>query len=282
MSAPAVITRRPLKRIRVAARAPRFALYATLGVLSLAGLRAALAPAASKPATVSPTARADLAAEQFATQFARAYLTYRAANPDVHQSALAGYINASVGTDAGFTPSASQHANQSVLWASPLQDQQALAGGRLVTVIAQVSTQPDPVYLTVDVVRLSDGSLALGGYPSFVGPPQANTSYTPPARQDVTDPQLKAVAQRVATNYLAGNSQNLAADVTPGTRITLPTQTFNVTQVQSVQSTGPGGVLITVVAQDSQGANYTLSYELGVTLRERWYATSIEVFPNQS
>jgi Conjugative transposon protein TcpC len=281
MSSRVVVTSVPMRKLRLGARAPRVALFATLGVLCLAGVRGIVSPPTGKVASVAPAPQQDIAVEQFAAQFVRGYLTYSAGNAEVHQGAIANYLNQTVGSDAGFDAGAS-HGSQTVLWTAPLQDQPALAGGRIVTVAAQTSTSATPTYMAVNVRRLGDGSLALGGYPSFVGAPQANASYAPPVRQDVADGQLKDVATRVVTNYLGGNSQDLAADVVPGARVTLPTQALHVTQVQAVQSTGPGGVLITAVAQDSRGANYTLSYELGVTRRERWYATSIEVFPNQS
>ena len=45
---------------------------------------------------------------------------------------------------------------------------------------------------------------------------------------------------------------------------------------------GAPGVLATVTAEDSSGASYTLTYELGIAYRERPYVEFIEVIPTDT
>jgi hypothetical protein len=81
---------------------------------------------------------------------------------------------------------------------------------------------------------------------------------------------------------LAGNKTNRQVGRPPSAQVTLPAQQLQVSGPPvAVQSTGPGGVLVTVRATDAQGASYTLAYELGVKQTDRWYVDSIEVIPNQ-
>jgi hypothetical protein len=88
--------------------------------------------------------------------------------------------------------------------------------------------------------------------------------------------------ERALTNYLAGDSNDLAADLMPEAQVTYPPN-----QLQVIGSPGqltwasPGTVLITVQAQDQQGATYTLTYEVGVQKTQRWYINSIAVIPSQ-
>jgi hypothetical protein len=91
------------------------------------------------------------------------------------------------------------------------------------------------------------------------------------------------VVERVVRNYLAGASADLRADLVPGAEVTLPTVDLRLTEVQSVQWLGgPGSaaILATVMASSKSGMTYTLSYELGISNRDRPYVTYIEVIPS--
>ncbi|MDA0166837.1 hypothetical protein OM076_41635 [Solirubrobacter ginsenosidimutans] len=63
-----------------------------------------------------------------------------------------------------------------------------------------------------------------------------------------------------------------------GCRTTVPAVGLDGMAVRDVFEAA-GGVLATVGAHDADGARYTLTYELGVTLTDRWYVTSIQAFP---
>jgi hypothetical protein len=270
------------RRARLAARAPRYLATATLLVLCAAGLHSILSPVAAATAPPRVEAGPDAPSEDFALQFARAYLSYDAADPGRRQRALAPFTSSDLAAGAGFTPSGGA---REVLWADVASDQPALAGGRVITVAAAVSDQSAPLYLAVTVSHRPGRPLSLLGYPSLVGAPAIATAATPPSRVAVTEPALTEVVERVLRNYLAGSAPNLRADLTDDAQVTLPTlrlRAGEVTQVEWVAGPASEAVLATVTAADEAGNTYTLTYELGIAFRERPYVDFIEVVPTRS
>lgn len=264
---------------RHTARLPRYLLLGALIVFCAIGIRATfLAPAVAE-APVPPPVAADAPSRDFALQFARAYLSYDAARPGRRERALAPYIGASLDPGAGLQP---LRGTQRVLWAQVASDQPALAGGRVVTVAAAVSTQRLPLYLSVTVDHERGGSLRLVGYPAFIGAPAVAPPSPLPAREAVDDPALAQVVDRVLRNYLSLAAPDLEADLAEGARVTLPTRRLRLREVSELSWLGEPGsraVLATLTATDADGATYTLSYELGVVDRERPYVDFIEVVP---
>jgi hypothetical protein len=257
------------------ALAPRVALLAATLVLALAGLHSIVVrPRAVAPMRVS--APVDQAADGFAVEFARAYLSFDATHPDARLRALAA-LGASSEADAP-----PEGGRRSVVWALAVQDERAIAGGRIVTVAAQTDDATAPTYLAVPVRRVG-GALALGGYPSIVGPP-LTLSGAPAQHVAVTDPQLRTVAARVVRNYLARDRQDLDADLASRALVTLPTAPFAVASTDEVAwaDRAHTGVLVTVEAASTRGENLTFTYELGVNRHERWYVDSIEVIPSST
>ncbi len=195
---------------------------------------------------------------------------------------MAPFLSDQLSAGAGFSPASG---SQRVLWAEVASDQPALAGGRVITVAAQVSTQRLPVYLGVSVRHDPGRPLSLVGYPALVGAPAVATNGAPVARAAVTEPALLAVVDRVLRNYLAGAAPNLKADLTSDAAVTLPTARLHVQSVDQtlwVAGAGSGAVLATVTATDARGNAYTLTYELGIAYRERPYVDFIEVVPTES
>lgn len=270
------------RRSRYAAAAPRYLATAVLFVFLALGVRAVFFPAGDMPAAPPPRAQADAPSEDFALQFARAYLTYDAERPGARVEALAPFMPNGLDANAGFFP---DRGSQRVLWTEVASDQRALAGGRVITVAAGVSTQARPLYLAVNVRHERDQPLELGGYPSLVGAPVINTDTAPPARVAVSDKVVVQVVERVVHNYLAGAAPNLKADLTDDAVVTLPTVALSVRSVDEVvwvDGPASGAVLATVTAQDQLGATYTLTYELGIAYRERPYVEFIEVIPTDT
>lgn len=260
------------------AAAPRYLALGVLVLLLLLGLRSLfLSPATSAPARAAATA--DAPSRAFALQFARAYLTYDVEHPAERGRALAPFLSDAVDGEAGFFAAGGR---QEVIWAEVASDQPALTGGRAITVVAAISTQPVPVYLTVTVAHEFGGPLSLVGYPAFVGAPAISRDAPTVSRSSVEDEQLTAVVARALRNYLAGSAQNLKADLAPGAAVTLPTLPLRVRSVGRVDWLGRSGsraVLATVEASDASGATYTLAYELGIAIRDRPYIDFIEVVP---
>jgi hypothetical protein len=277
------IARRPLWRIRLARGLPRYVLYALALAGALASARFALDPprAALPAALLRRPAAEDLAAEGFATLFARAYLTWETQHPEAREHALAPFVGSGIGAGAGLQPPVS--GEQRVLWAQVVQQRFPLPGEIVYTVAAQTDTA-GLLYLTVSVLRQPGGGLALGGYPAFVGPPASGPAQTDAGGRlrEVSDPELSAVVERALRNYLAGSPSELAADLAPGARVSLPGIELALQSLQSLQwAPGAGAVLALVQAQDQRGASYTLAYELDVLRAQgRWEIAAIQMDPD--
>jgi hypothetical protein len=281
------IASRSLWRIRLARELPRYLLYALAVTGLLASARFAIAPP-------QPAARAaqrvlaprDLAAEGFASLFARRYLTWDGNDLEAHQRALAPFIGSGMDPDAGLQqPSGGNRSEdgQQVQWTQVVQEREPTSGQHVYTVATQTDTA-GLLYLTVSVIRKADGALALAGYPAFVGAPAAGGADTsgPGRLRAVEDTALATVVERALRNYLAGSASELAADLTSDARVSLPGLELALQSVQSLDwCAGGGSVLAVLRAQDARGAQYTLDYELDVARRaSRWEVSAIQMDPD--
>ncbi len=275
------IATRALWRIRLARELPRYLLY----TLSLAGLAASARFAIAPPKPVLPAAAlrapapADPAAEAYAALFARHYLTWNAAEPQANARALEPFLGPGMEQDAGLElpPSGEQR----VEWVEVVQTRELAPGDHVYTVAAETDAGA-LLYLTVGVTRTAAGSLALAGYPAFVGAPAAAPAQTVGHLREVGDPALATVVQRVLRNYLAGSSSELAADLAAGARVSLPGLPLSLESTQRLDW-APGGssVAATVQAQDGRGVQYTLAYELDVVRAQgRWEVSAVQMDPD--
>jgi conjugative transposon protein TcpC len=277
------IARRPLWRIRLARGLPRYVIYMLALAAALASARFALDPprAALPAALLRRPAAEDLAAEGFATLFARAYLTWEAQRPEAREHALAPFVGPGMDADAGLQPPPS--GEQRVQWTQVVQQRSPLAGEIVYTVAADTDTA-GLFYLTVSVLSKPGGSLALAGYPAFVGPPASSPAQTNAGGRlrEVSEPALTTVVERALRNYLVGSPSELAADLAPGARVSLPGIELALQSLQSLQwAPGAGAVLALVQAQDQRGTSYTLAYELDVLRAQgRWEVSAIQMNPD--
>lgn len=277
---------------RLRARAPRYAFLAVVAVLCLAGLRAIVSPAAPGAPSEGTGGRVDFAEQSFALAFTHAYLSYDAARPEGREAALEPFGGSGFALGAGFTPPSA--GSQRVQWADVAQVQRPLAGGVIITVAAQLSTAAVPVYLSVPVDRSRDGAIYLAAYPSFVGPPLTSA---PPANraggEPVHESEVSALVKRALSNYLAGDAENLSADLADAATVTLPTNPLRlqgVDELDWVSGNGGGAVLATVEASDPRGGAYTLRYEVGVgrvgaadpRLGPGWRVTYVQAISQES
>ncbi len=275
------ITTRALWRIRLARELPRYLLCG----LSLAGLAAsarfAIAPPTPEPpaGAVRQAAPPDRAAEAYAALFARRYLTWNAAEPQASARLLEPFLGPGLEGAAGLVLPTS--GEQHVEWAEVVQVRQPAPGEHVYTVAAQTDTD-GIVYLTVSVARTRDGALALAGYPAFVGPPAAEPARVPSHLREVAEPALATVVQRALRNYLGASASELAADLSSGARVSLPSQALTLESMQRLDWAQQGSaVLATVQAQDARGARYTLAYELDVLRAQgRWEVSAVQVDPD--
>ena len=277
------IARRPLWQIRLARGLPRYVIYVLALAAALASVRFALDPprAALSAALLRRPAAEDLAAEGFATLFARAYLTWEARHPEAREHALAPFVGPGMDADVGLQPPPS--GEQRVQWAQVVQQRSPLAGEIVYTVAADTDTA-GLLYLTVSVLSKPGGALALAGYPAFVGPPASGPAQTDAGGRlrEVSEPALTTVVERALRNYLAGSPSELAADLAPGARVSLPGIELALQSLQSLQwAQGAGAVVALVQAQDQRGASYTLAYELDVLRAQgRWEVSAIQMDPD--
>jgi Conjugative transposon protein TcpC len=275
------VTTHPMWRIRLAREAPRYLLAA----VSLAGLAASArfaidppTPSLSKTALHVPVSD-DKAAEGYATLFARRYLSWNAAEPQNGERALEPFLG--TGMEAGAGVLLPESGEQRVEWDEVVQARERAPGEHLYTVAAQTDTD-GLVYLTVGVTRTRDGTLALSGYPAFVGAPAASAARTSHASHEVSDSTLATVVQRVLRNYLADSPEELAADLSSGARVTFPTFALSLEAVQHLDWGADGhSVLALVQARDRRGVQYTLAYEVEVERAQgRWEVAAVQMDPD--
>lgn len=265
---------------RLKANLPRYLFIGLIGILCLAGLKTILSPAQASSEDEEIVGLVDQAAEGLALRFTRSYLTYDADRPGPRQRALASMLPGDVDSDAGLVP---RSGTQRVEWVEIAQHQEALTGGVVIVVAAQISGAPTITYLAVPIVRRSGGSLAIDGYPSLVGPPTVSTA-SRESRQEVGDEAITDTVGRVLTNYLRGESDDLTPDLAAAATFSLPAQSLRVLSVDDVvwaSDPETPAVLATVSATDAERARWTLTYEVGVdTSSGRTLITYIETVPN--
>jgi hypothetical protein len=280
--APTVSIRtRPLWRIRLARELPRYLLYA----LSIAGVAASarFAIAPPRPAAIRVVSRdsspPDQGAESYAALFARRYLAWSAAEPEASRRALEEFAEPGMEPEAGLR--LPPNGQQRVEWDEVVQEREPVPGEHVYTVAAQTSTA-GLEYLTVGVTREPDGSLALAGYPAFVGAPAIGQAQAPAHLREVQEPALQTVVERALRNYLAGSESELQADLASGARVSLPHVGLSLQSLQRLDwATGAGAVLAVVQAEDGRGEQYTLAYELDVTRAQgRWEVAAVQMDPD--
>ncbi len=281
-TAPTVtIVTRSLWRIRVARELPRYLLCATSAAGLLASARFAIVPprAMLPPAVEHRAAPPDRAAEAYAALFARRYLTWNAAEPQPSSEALDAFLGSGMESNAGLQLPVS--GEQRVEWVEVVQAREPEPAQHVYTVAVDTDTS-GLLYLTVAVARTPVGSLALAGYPAFVGAPAAGPAQLAEHLREVADPALATVVQRALRNYLASSPGELAADLSAGAHVSVPGLGLNLDSLQRLDWAPKGSsVLATVQANDTRGARYTLAYELDVIHTQgRWEITALQTDPN--
>ena len=186
-------TTRAWRRDRLIARAPRVVAGALAAVLMLAGLRTILAGHPSAPSRPPAAAPLDLAAQGFAAELATRYLDYDASAPDRRTRALRALVGDGLGDDLGLEPPAG--VTQRVRSARVVQDQAAIAGGRLITVAVDTDRH-GLLDLSVPVRRDGAGRLRLAGYPALIGAPEVAPARSRPRAP--RSPMRRCVASRAA------------------------------------------------------------------------------------
>ena len=276
MSARVTLERRRLWSVRASRAIARWLLCALALAGIAASVRSAIAPAAPRTvAVVSTRPTSDAAAQWFALQFARAYLTWTA-DASLRERALAPFLGAGQSAAAGAVaaPGGAEHVRSVAI-----ADEHAGAVGNESDYTVAATVDSGAVrYLMVAVQRGPGGGEQLARYPALVGAPTPvpSTSLDGSGLPSLAVPALAAVLDRALRNYLAGSGENLAADLAVGARVTPVAPGLSFAAVARLAVEPTGGVLATVLVADAGGETYTLSYEVSVVeLGGRWEITDI-------
>jgi Conjugative transposon protein TcpC len=272
MSARVVLERRRLWSVRASLALGRWLLYG----LALAGIAISVRDLARPrpPGVRAPSSApaANLEAQWFALRFARAYMTFTA-DPAVRERALAPFIASGGDPDAGATPAGGQR----VVWAQ-IAAERDLGAQRDYTVAITTGTGALR-YLVVALTPAPGGGETLAHYPALVAAPVP----VPAGPLDgavlpgLPGGALATVIERALRNYLAGSTENLAADLAPGAIIAPAEPGLQIQAVQRLAVQPTGRVLATLLASDRAGDRLTLDYRVGARLEGgRWLVTSIE------
>lgn len=264
---------RPAWRVTLGARAPRIVAGVLAGVLIVAGARTVIAGPPQPPPPPKAAPAVDQGAQTFAEGFVRAYLTWDPERPDLREAELAAYASSELDPAAGVEMS---NTTQTVDWTAGVGSEVLDDRRQVVTVAARAGGRA--WHLAVPVIRDARGYLAVAALPALVGPPPTARDERPAEEDDVADTALIAVAQRAVRNYLAGERQNLAADLDPEAVVSLPDSEARVDAIDGVTRSGRDRVAVAVTAV-LDGVRMELRYELGVVKRERWYVRSIATDP---
>lgn len=227
---------------------------------------------------VPSTVTLDRPAELFAQQFARAYLSYDARDPQQRSEALGRFDDGSGTLSRDYQAPA--EGRRSVRSSGVLQAFAVPQGTRYV--VAAETSSDGSLYLAVTVERDADGSLSVVGAPALVGPPVSGPAQPEPGGQELDDPDAERVVTRAMRNYLAGADDDLAADLSSEAVVSLPTIALSLERVTQVRWEDGAfqSVLTSVAVRSSTGEQLELTYELALEQRDgRWLVAGIHNNP---
>ena len=260
-----VLERRSLRSLRRGASALRVAIALVAATGVVATTRFAVAPPAPRVTIVRPRPQYDAGGAWAAEQLARGYLTWGPA-----------------GADAGVLQPASANSD-SVSWVEVAETH---AAGRGVTdyVVAAETSLHGLVYLDLVLETRASGRYALARYPAFVAAPSLTSTagdLDGSGLPAVTDTQLERVLERALDHYLDADRVDLAADLAAGSVVSPPTLRLALRRIERLAAEPSGAVLATLVATDTEGNAFTLTYRVGLALAGgRWELTSINPDPS--
>ena len=261
----------------------RIAPLSTLRVVGIglaASARFAIAP--PRPTALrgdSPgPAPADLAAEGYASLFARRYLTWNVAEPGASQRGLAAFVGSGMEPGAGLR--LPQSGEQHVEWAEVVQERSLRSRAT-----GLHGRRPDghgrsPLPGGGRGAR-ARRQLSLTGYPAFVGAPGSGPATGWRAAAPSWRPGLATVVGRALRNYLAALGRRARGGPDRRRSCLAPRRGAAPPSVQRIDwLPDRRSVLAVVQAQDGRGAQYTLGYELDVALAQgRWEVSAIQMDP---
>jgi hypothetical protein len=261
-----------LNAVRWRARAPRLAFTTACAILSLIGLRVALAGPSKPLAASTRSVAATSGVDGFAEGFARAFLTVSPKGPGRRDRALKVYGYVAEDSAAGTVATR-------VAWTAVVASQARPGGGRVVTLLADDGRREWYLAVTVAIDRAGRRSIAVA--PALVGPPATHRDAVAPAEAEVDDRGLRQVAERVVRHFLAGDHADLAADLARGAMVTTPPVATRLTSVDAITWVArPSRIAVALTAATPGHLRFSLRYELQVIrLGGRWLVREVQVNP---
>jgi hypothetical protein len=221
----------------------------------------------------------DRAAEAFAADFARAYLTYTPQDPEASASAIRAFVApelaSSVVPEYGEDASRRTVGSLAVARVARVDDSHAV-----VTVAAAASDGTQ--YVAVPVARDLRGRLVVSDLPSLSAPP-ARASVPAAATESIPARErgaLEDVVSRFLTAFMAGDAGGLRYYAPAGVQIDALAQRHKLVDVVSMALAAPAKgrvreVLATVRAKDATGVTYGLRYPLELVREDRWLVAAV-------
>jgi hypothetical protein len=251
------------------------AAVAACTLLAAIGLKSLVAPAHERGAPAVTRSSTDMSAAGVAEVFARTYLTWDASGSEQRAAVLDRLMP---NEDAGSSDDLGRR-DQRVLWTAVVAERAGARRRRTITVAAQ--TTDGLVHLAVTVDRDDRGFLYVAGPPAFVGPPATAGDVSVEPEREVADAELRTVAGRVVSNYLARERDDLRADLDPRAVVTLPEEALRVVAVDAVTWIAPNRrAAVAISVAGPHGLRLALRYELSVVRRAgRWLVRTVHVNP---
>jgi hypothetical protein len=267
-------------------------LWLLVAVLLIRGLADVLEPREPAVAPAAPAVAAaawpDDDAKAFATEFARAYLTFSPRDPDAGTEAIQAFalpeLATTIAPERDEDAKAQRVASATVARTALLDDRRAL-----VTVAVTVEGASTPTYLVVPVSRDDAGGLVVTDLPSIAAAP-GRAAVAEPASEPLPSSEraeIEPVVTRFLAAYLAGDASGLEYLVPAGTQIPAPAPGHELLDVSSMSLAAPAKgaerlVLASVRARETEsGAVLSLQYRLELVREDRWYVAAVNTAPRE-
>ena len=268
----------------LAKRLGRAVLWLLVLVLLLRGLASVMQP--RTPATVAAAPKPAVASwpddqtRAFATDFARAYLTFNPKDPEPSATAIRAFVGpelaSSIVPEYGEDAPRRAVGSVSVARVARVDDTHALV---TVAAAATGGTQ----YVTVPVARDASGALVVSDLPSLAAPParasvaETETESMPAGERG----PIEDVVSRFLTAYLGGDAGALAYLVPAGVRMDVLAQRHQLVDIVSLGLAEPAEgqvreVLATARVRDAASrAVYGMRYRLRLVREDRWLVAAV-------
>ena len=233
--------------------------------------------AAGQESSARGVAWPDDEARAFAVEFARVYLSYSPAKPELYADAVRAMVAPELADTVA--PQLDENAPGRVVGAATVARTVRLDGRHALITVAAGGGR----YLTVPVARDAAGGLAVYDLPSFAPPPTrgAVAAASLEALSGAEQAEIRDVLERFFRAFLAGDTRALAYYAPAGVPISALARRHEFIDLVSLARTAAGRgrsrqVLATVRVRDAGStAVYALRYRLRLVRGDRWLVAEV-------